>query len=130
MAVSTAFPGQFDRHLISFCTPLSRNFPRNAFSRFGDLITSEIKILRPPTSSSTLLIAFRHVSRCLFAGCMVTGEQRPNPSFSCLRFVPSNTQILLSRDWLEESSCTVFGVLRHFHLSDPCRRLFLSLLGL
>ena len=40
---------------------------------------------------------------------MIPGPQRPNTSLSCLRFVPSIAQILLSRDWVEESPRTVVG---------------------
>ena len=107
MAVSTAFHGKFDRHSISPRTPLSRNFSRNVFCMFVDMLAFEVKILRPETSNSTSLIAPQNVLRCLPPGCMIAGEQRPNPSLSCLRFFPYNAQILLSRDWIEESPCTV-----------------------
>ena len=74
-----------------------------------DLIRSEIKISRSQTSNSTLLIAQRAVLGRLFPGRMVPGEQRPNPSLSCLRFAPSIEQILLSRNGLSKVPRTVFG---------------------
>ena len=79
---------------------------------FVDLITSEVKILRPQTSNSTFSYCVPGRFALSFSGCMIPGEQRHNPSLSWLRFVPSNTQILLSRDWVAEISRTVFGALR------------------
>ena len=84
-------------------------FSFSAFIRSVELISSEVKILRPQTSDSTFLIAFRNVLRCLSSGCMIPGKQRPNPYLSCLRFVPSSAQILLSSDWLKEVPRTVSG---------------------
>ena len=37
---------------------------------------------------------------------IIPGEHRPDPSLSCLRFVPSNTHISLSRVCLVENRST------------------------
>ena len=64
MTVSAAPPGKFDRRPISSPTPLSSNFPCNAFSRSVDLIRSEVEISRSQTSSSTLLVGSLVVCSC------------------------------------------------------------------
>ena len=97
--------GKLYRHSAIFRT-LSRKFSCNALSRFGDLVISDVRILRSQTSNSNLLIAFREVLRCLFPGSTIPGEQRHNQSLSFLRFVPSRAQILPSREWICGDSCT------------------------
>ena len=107
MAAFTFPHDKLGRNSASFGTPLSSKFPRGALSRFGDLIISEVKILRSQTSDSNFLIAFQNVLRCLVPGSTIPGEQRHKPSLSCLRFVPSSTHILLSEDLFLENSCAV-----------------------
>ena len=97
MAVSTVFPGNSDRHSISFCTPLSRNFSCKTFNKSGELICSEVKKSGLEISKSDLLMAFQNVLGFLSSGTMIPGEHSPRSSLSYLRFAPSSTQILLSR---------------------------------
>ena len=96
MSAPTVFTCNSDRRSISFCTPLSRNFSCKTSNKPGELICSEVKKSGLRISKRDLLMAFQNVSDCLSPGTMIPGEQRPRPSLSCLRFVPSSTQILLS----------------------------------
>ena len=70
------------------------------------LITSEIKMSRSQISSNELLINFQEGLRNLLAGTIIPCEQRPNPSLSRVRFVPSIAHISLSGEWVGGNSVT------------------------
>ena len=76
---------------------------------FVDLITSEVKILRPHTSNCNVINTFQNGLRSLLAGSMIPGGQRPTPALSCLKFVPSRKKILLSIERFGGNSCTGGG---------------------
>ena len=106
MTSSDVFPGDSDRHFASFPTPLSRKFSVSTMSRLLDLITTEAKMYRSQISSNELPITFLEDLRNISPCTIIPGGKRPNPSLSCLIFVPSRTHILLSKERVEENSVT------------------------
>ena len=58
----TVFPGNSDRHSISFCTPLSRGFSCKTFNKSGGLICSEVKKSGSGVSKTDLIRRFLRLS--------------------------------------------------------------------
>ena len=108
LADSTASPDNTDRNFASFRAPLSIKFSFSTLSRRLGLITSDVAISRSQVSNSALLMTSQKGLRIPCAGSIIIPvENRRNPSISCLRFVPSRTHNLLSRDCVLEKSTTV-----------------------
>ena len=63
-------------------------------------------MFRSTRSNSDLLMTFQKVLRVPLPGNMIPGDQRPNPSLSFLRFVPSRTHISRPPERIEENSVT------------------------
>ena len=71
-----------------------------------DLITSDVKMARSKISNIDFLITFQKGLRSLLPVTIMTGGERPDPSLSSIRFVPSRTQIWLSKEWAGGNSVT------------------------
>ena len=98
--------GNFDRHIASICTPLSIKFSVSTRRRLRGLITFDVKIFRSAISNSALLMTCQKGLRISWAGSIIPGEPRHNPSLRCLIFVPPSTHIILHRDWILEKTIT------------------------
>ena len=109
MSAFTACPTNLIAIPVVFAPLWRKHFPCNTFNRPADVIRSEVERPLLQIFNNFRLITFQGNLDCLFSGMLIPCEQRPNPSHSCLRFVPPSTKILLSGKGLARVFYTALG---------------------
>ena len=97
MTASISFSDNSDSRSSSFYTHLARKFAARTFTRSVGRIISEVKISAPHTDNTEDLMILQKGLRLLWTCRNIHGGHKPKPFLNCLRFVPHNTHISLSR---------------------------------
>ena len=87
-------------------SPLSPKFPFSDFREFGDMITTDVKILQYRASNSNPPIDCQNILLRLSTAPLFPGRKGKKATFRFLIFAPPGAQIVLSGEWFLSGSRT------------------------